>query len=383
MGGASSDLISTLESVWKQVDKASEGSIGRNQLPTLTELFLTASKLEISKDLALSYSSPLLPGQKISKTQVLDFLKQESQNAKPDLSIEAVKRQVEFYFSDDNLTHDKFFNELINSNDGGYVTFDVILKCQRIKNLKVTKESLLQALQGSENLEIDNENGVRRKNNRAIPLLKMKKMKAQKLPEQTVEILAVSIGEESKTTWKDLRDAFRSKYISANVVYVRFHGNEGHIGVSSDTDLQAIFAGGLEVNGIKATIKKVEGDELLEFWKANGSHFDMCSQTMKKRKIERNKSINMGGKLFSSVSQLKNYVNSLLNGSAEGVVDPHYHNLLVAVSRLHPQFDTKFKSLKTFAIHKHPEHPESKCFFIVREDGSEEDFSISKCLQQL
>lgn len=383
MGGASSDLISTLESVWKQVDKAGEGSIGRNQLPTLIELFLSSSKLEISKDLALSYSSSLLPGQKVSRTQVLDFLKSESHNPKPDISSEAIKRQVEFYFSDENLTHDKFFNEQIVANDGGYVSFDVILKCQRIKNLKVTKESLLQALTGSEHLDVDGENGVRRKNNRAVPLLKVKKAKTQKLPEQTVEILEVTIPEESKTTWKDLRDAFRSKYINANVVYVRFHGNEGHVGVSSDVDIENILKTGLEVNGIKASIKKLEGDQLLEFWKANGSHFDMCSQSMKKRKIEKNKSINMGGKLFSSVSQLKNYVNSLLNGSAEGVVDPHYHNLLVAVSRLHPQFETKFKNMKTFSIHKHPEHPESKCFFVVREDGTEEDFSISKCLQQL
>lgn len=383
MGGASSDLISNLESVWKQVDKAGEGSIGRNQLPTLIELFLSSSKFEISKDLALSYSSSLLPGQKVSKTQVIDFLKSESQNPKPDFSSEAVKRQVEFYFSDENLTHDKFFNEQIIASDGGFVSFDTILKCQRIKNLKVSKESLIQALAGSEHVEVDGENGVRRKNNRAVPLLKVKKAKTQKLPEQTVEILEVTIPEESKTTWKDLRDAFRSKYINSNVVYVRFHGNEGHVGVSSDVDIESIIKGGLEVNGIKAIIKKLEGDQLLEFWKANGSHFDMCSQSMKKRKIEKNKSINMGGKLFSSVSQLKNYVNSLLNGSAEGVVDPHYHNLLVAVSRLHPQFETKFKNMKTFSIHKHPEHPESKCFFVVREDGSEEDFSISKCLQQL
>ena len=109
----------------------------------------------------------------------------------------------------------------------------------------------------------------------------------------------------------------------------------------------------------------------------------MCNQTNKKRKVEHNKGVTMGGKLFSSVSALKNYVISLLNGSAEGNIDPHYHNLIHAVFRLHPDYDNKSKGLKTFAVGKHPQYLESKCFFVVREDGSREDFSVTKCLLQL
>lgn len=385
MGAATSDLVSNLDAVWNKLDKAGEGSIGRPLLANLAQELIAAGKLEMTTDMALSYSSPYLVGLKVTKEQVLEFINRESATDLAGISIPTIRRQIEYYFSDHNLVQDKFFNEKILESKDGYVTVDTVLKCQRLKNLKVTPEQLIEAIGNSEELEFSPESGIRRKNNRAIPPLKLnKKLKGSKLPEQTVNILLVNFPEESKLTWKDLRDAFRSKYIDTNVVYTRLQGISGHIGVTSDANLDPILAGGIEVNNQKGTITKLSGDELLEFWKANGSHFDMCSQSHKKKgNFERTKSINMGGKLFSSVSQLKNYVNSVLNGSAEGLVDPHYHNLLTAVFRLHPNYEVKGKNLKTFAIGKHPEHPDSKCFFIVKENGEQEDFSVSKCLQQL
>jgi hypothetical protein len=385
MGATASDLISHLEVVWPKVDKNGEGSIQRHLMNGLAQELITASKIQMSADLALSYSSPYLTGQKVTKDQIIDFISRETSVDMPSISSAAVRRQVEYYFSDENLAYDKFFNEKILENKEGFVPFDAVLKCQRLKNLKVTQEDLVQAVSTSELLDLDNEKGIRRRDNKAVPPLKVtKKGKSNKLPEQTVEILLVTFENDAKLTWKDLRDSFRSKFIEANVVYVRFHGNHGHVGVSADTQVDPIIAAGVEVNGQKGIISKLSGDQLLEFWKANGSHFDMCSQGNKKKgHFEKNKNINMGGKMFTSVTQLKNYVNSVLNGSAEGTVDPHYHNLLAAVFRLHPNFEEKGVGLKTFAIGKHPEHPESKCFFVVKEDGSLEDFSISKCLQQL
>lgn len=385
MGGVlSSDIKADIDEAWKEIDKQNEGTIPRNLLEKFVEQVLQRTKLSISKDQVLSFGSQYLIGQKISKQQVSDFYEQQKQADIRNLDQEAIKRQIEYYFSDENLSHDKFFNELITSDEHGYVSFDTILKCQRIKNLKATQQSLLDAINDSTELETNEAStSVRRKNNKHPPPLKSKKAKNNALPEQIVKILGVTVSEEAKISWKDLRDSFRSKYIDVNVVYVRFHGNEGHVGVSSDTDVQAIISGGLDVNSHKATIKVLGGDELLEFWKANGSHFDLCSNTNKRRKVEKTRGINMGGKMFSSLSQLKNYVNSLLNGSAEGVIDPHYHNVIAAVFRLHPDYEKKSRGMKTFSIGRHPQYPESKCYFVVREDGTQEDFSISKCLQQL
>mmetsp|Transcript_28741 Transcript_28741/g.28422 ORF Transcript_28741/g.28422 Transcript_28741/m.28422 type:complete len:147 (-) Transcript_28741:8-448(-) len=142
---------------------------------------------------------------------------------------------------------------------------------------------------------------------------------------------------------------------------------------------------GFDAKGAHATVKKLVGDELLEFWKENGSHFDQCNNSNKKRKVEKSrKGLNIGGKYFGSVAKLKDYLKSLLNSSPEGKpVDPQYHTLLEALLKLHPEFESKSVGLKTFSVDKHPSHPESKCFFIIREDGSQEDFSVTKCLEQL
>ena len=314
----------------------------------------------------------------------LNFYQNQKNQEITNLELEAIKNQIEYYFSDENLSHDKFFHELISSDEHGFVTIDTILKCQRIKNLNATKELIIEAISRLPAVELNPaKDSVRRTNNKQLPVLKSKKAKKSQAIEPQSIILSVTTSEENKINWKELRDSFRAKYINTNLVYSRFHGNEGHIGVTSDADVQSIVKGGLEINNHKATIKLLEGDELLEFWKANGSHFDMCNQTNKKRKVEHNKGVTMGGKLFSSVSALKNYVISLLNGSAEGNIDPHYHNLIHAVFRLHPDYDNKSKGLKTFAVGKHPQYLESKCFFVVREDGSREDFSVTKCLLQL
>ena len=380
----SSDITSDIESAWAHVDKQHEGSIPRNLLQDLIERVLASSKLSISKDQALSYCSPYLTGMKISKQQVLDFCATQKLREIASLELEAIKNQVEFYFSDENLAHDKFFHELISSDTHGFVSLEAILKCQRIKNLKATKESVLEAVATSELVEVSTDKeSIRRAKNKSLPLLQVKKSKKNQAIEPQVKILSVTVPEENKVNWKELRDSFRSKYIDTNVVYVRFHGNEGHVGVTAESNIESIVKGGLDINSTKAVIKALEGDELLEFWKANGSHFDMCSQSNKRRKVEHHKGVNMGGKMFSSVSALKNYVTSLLNGSAEGVIDPHYHNLMMAVFRLHPEYDAKSHGLKTFAIGRHPEYPDSKCFFVVKEDGTRDDFSITKCLQQL
>jgi La domain/Protein of unknown function (DUF3223) len=381
----SSDIHRHVETAWTQVEKNTDSTINRNTLTSLVEAVIQTSKISITKDQALCFCSPYLIGNKISKDQVLEFIKQQENQNISNLQLESIKRQVEYYFSDENLSHDKFFHELISSDENGYVKIEVILKCQRIKNLKATKEQVLESVSNSEFVEVSPSlDSLRRLKNKPLPALKSKKTKKNQLPEPVAVILSLTISEESKLNWKDIRDSFRAKYIDANIVYVRFHDNEGHIGVTSDTDIQNIIKNGLEINSHKATIKLLEGDELLEFWKANGNHYDVCSQTNKKRKFDNNsKKINMGGKMFSSLSQLKNFVNTLLNGVGEGNIDPHYHNLLLAIFRLHPEYETKSQGLKTFAIGKHPDFPESRCFFVVKEDGTKEDFSIAKCLQQL
>ena len=41
------------------------------------------------------------------------------------------------------------------------------------------------------------------------------------------------------------------------------------------------------------------------------------------------------------------------------------------------------KDLKHFVVDVHPEYPDTRCLFAVRNDGSREDFSIVKCIGKI
>jgi hypothetical protein len=40
----------------------------------------------------------------------------------------------------------------------------------------------------------------------------------------------------------------------------------------------------------------------------------------------------------------------------------------------------KLRDFEHFEVGEHPEHLKTRCFFVVRKDGTKEDFSVSKCL---
>jgi len=64
-------------------------------------------------------------------------------------------RQVEFYFSDVNLTRDAFFKERIAENRFGYVPLSVILKCKKIAEHTQEISVLADALKDSTELAVN------------------------------------------------------------------------------------------------------------------------------------------------------------------------------------------------------------------------------------
>jgi Protein of unknown function (DUF3223) len=50
---------------------------------------------------------------------------------------------------------------------------------------------------------------------------------------------------------------------------------------------------------------------------------------------------------------------------------------------LHEKGAEKLKGMKSFTVGFHPEYEETRCFFILKEDGSKEDFSLTKCIAKL
>ena len=82
----------------------------------------------------------------------------------------ALKRQIEYYLSDLNLTNDRFFRREIQANKDGYVDIAHFLNCNKVKALKVEIKDICLACAGSEMLEVsENELQIRRKDNRSLP----------------------------------------------------------------------------------------------------------------------------------------------------------------------------------------------------------------------
>lgn len=65
------------------------------------------------------------------------------------------------------------------------------------------------------------------------------------------------------------------------------------------------FIDNFEIHGVKFTIKKAEGDNLIEFWKAHGGHFELCVGKNKQGKAGRDKRGQKGGKT-RDMNRLKN-----------------------------------------------------------------------------
>ncbi|KAF1744303.1 hypothetical protein MXB_4494 [Myxobolus squamalis] len=67
-------------------------------------------------------------------------------------------KQVEYYFSPDNLTNDRFLRGQMNKD--GWVDLNVIFKFKRIQTLEITFDDFLNRLLTSELLDIDSEKKI-------------------------------------------------------------------------------------------------------------------------------------------------------------------------------------------------------------------------------
>jgi hypothetical protein len=187
-----------------------------------------------------------------------------------------IKKQVEYYLSDSNLSRDQFFNGKIKEAEGGWLKIEFILNCNKVKQFKLKNGAadIVEAVKDSELVETD-ESGtsVRRKGDKAIPELqagaasgsKKRDAKAADKEEQKGEakeddglpqldergnpILAnldfenpviihfktdsKSAPAEFKVNWKDVESAVRKAYPRLKLVYSRADQFEGDLAISS------------------------------------------------------------------------------------------------------------------------------------------------------
>jgi hypothetical protein len=327
--------------------------------------------------------------------------------------LERLKGQIEYYLGDENLKKDKFFHEKISNDVDGFVELEHFMNCNKIKKMNATKENVVDAIKKSFLLEL-NKSGdkVRRVGNQALPELKYLNKKTNrpedehhedgndKEAEQSFDpvILQINADKTPEFKWKAIQVEFKNLNPHLNVVYLRFNNDQGHIGVYNSNPSELNFSQLLEIDGVKFTIKNCEGDDLINFWKDHGSHFELCvgknKKPEKKGKGGRNDrkrdpnllrgAVTLGDETYTDLTKIKSRSRRILTSTKDGdKISAPDHDFLSDILKYHRNFEDKGRNLSHFTTGKPRDYDYSRCFYIVRTDNSSEDFSVHKCIETI
>lgn len=191
--------------------------------------------------------------------------------------------------------------------------------------------------------------------------------------------------------------------------YVRFNKNEGNFAIEKKLCTEDLVKK-LETEGVKVgettlKVNKAEGKELDEFWDKHGHHYNGIIENLrkefnKKQKAEKkggaggkggkgygNKKIEefeFGGQKYSDINQIKSLFKNILCRNPNNKPLPAKETDLVKeLLNYHSNAEQKLKDFKHFVVDVNPNYVDTRCLFVVRNDGTREDFSITKCIDNL
>lgn len=339
------------------------------------------------------------------------------------IDFDQILTQVEYYLSDQNLKKDKYFRDIIESDPNHALPIDTIMKCNKIKNLKIESAILLEAVSKSNKLEVlPDKHGIRRRDSK-LPELELpvtKKLKSEeeekngnkgdaKLEEGKLDnqkdkyvvkeplIFTLKTDKPFTAGRKQVQEPLEAK-LGLVIPYCRFAKQEGNFvvdksSVSSEKQTE-IVNDGFKVGDTKFTVALANEKDLDVFWEKHGDHYQSCvgekqkkengkKNQDKKRRLN-NKEIVFGNQKYSDINKLKNiFKNIVMKTSNDEIIKEPHHTMLTELLKFHDSSDNKTKDLKYFTVGPHPEYKESRCFFVVRQDGTREDFSAKKCLEKI
>lgn len=225
-----------------------------------------------------------------------------------------IKEQIEFYLGDENLKKDSFFHQKISEDANGYLELDFLLKCNKCKKAGWTVDDLKEGIKLSDKLELDKtEKKVRRKDNKALPELVLLSKKRKKEDEKEEEedqhrepvILMFTCKEPNNSNWRDVCQVFKDENPELNIIYSRFKDDLGHISVIPKSDEELKFKDKFSFDDVEYTVKKCEGEDLINFYKEHEKHYKMCVE-MHKRKNKKNQKNKSKGKNKNKKEKEKN-----------------------------------------------------------------------------
>ena len=339
-----------------------------------------------------------------------------------------IKTQIEYYLGDENLKTDTFFRQLILSDANGYLDLDYIMKCNKIKKKGWTKDEIKKGVELSNLVELDKtKEKIRRKNNLKLPelsLLNQKKKREEKKDEDKNEeknnnnknkkkkieephkefnkndktILRIISEEDSTISWKEIFAEFKRLNPDLNVDYGRFKDNKGHISIilKEGQNLENVkLTKEFKIENKKFKVQKCENDDLINFWKEHGSHYEYCiNQREKHNKIKENKNknkkkyldnaITLGGKEFKNADLIKSETKRILDKYKDGEkLEKYDKDFVMDLLKYHHNYEEKIKNMDYICVDRNEDFKYTRCFFIVDKNGNKKDFSSVKCIENI
>ncbi len=341
--------------------------------------------------------------------------------------IQQIKSQIEYYLSDKNLETDSFFHELISNSKDHYIFTGVLLNCNKIKKLTTDINDIIAAVEASELFTLSKDKIKLKRNKDDLPELKLlgkKRENEEKVQEKEKEVEPVNEKDEiiifcikascsTELKWKQIQDEIINSNPGLEIEYLRFSNDSGHLGIFK-SKLDILKKLDFSINDTEIQIIKAEGDSLIDFWKCHGNHIDLCLGKMNKKKDKKGKDkyekkqedkkekpdkdktekhdkarsklskpVQLGTMKFLDIKDIRQKSRSILNNINAGEKpQSHDEKFLKDILTYHPN-SNKGDNLDYFTTGQNPDYSGSKCFLIVKSDGTTEDFSINKCLDTI
>lgn len=306
-----------------------------------------------------------------------------------------LRKQVEYYLSDQNLMYDKFFHEKITANAEGWLDMSLILSCNKMKAMRATKELVLEALEGS-SVEIKDDGTmtcVRRPENKKLPELQQRTGQQQyqkKKPhahDGGVILMVKEVPEEQ--TWMQIKDTLKGKLPERVAIMFASSVSDKNQCVLAVTpfegDLQLLDGLELAIGGVTLKADICYGDLLQQALKLLPKNVrERREKQARARQKERQRPILLANQRFANVGAVRGRIKTILSSRSDGEVlnkEGSDYKLVHAVLSFHPRFKEKTENMTDIKIDT-SEHGNSRCFWIVKGDVCE-DFSANKCLNAL
>ena len=322
-----------------------------------------------------------------------------------------IKGQIEYYLSDSNLEIDEFFHKLISKEKDGYLDFEYIMQCNKIKKAGWTKEQIIESIKDSDKVESNSEKTkIRRKDNKALPPLDEKKLlnkkrNREKKPKNegdkiSPKILIFTSNKDAEIKWQDIESKYKSLNPTLSVIYTRFKVNEGHFGVipmgsnSKEGNDEINFVKEFEINDIKFNVKLCEGKDLEKFMKENQSHLDFCINKERNKKIQKKNKTNLdipiklGDDEYNDIAKIKEKIRKMMSQVKDEliVLDDGQTKFIKDLVKFHPEKDIyeKLKDSPFIGIGKINPHEYTKGFFGLNEKKEKVfEFLVHKCPEKI